>query len=153
MAHYSVSADGQRVVFVAADEKRRTPVWLASLNGRTAPRRLTTLDSGVASFGAPGEVVFAGRGKGELFIYRIRDDGSGLQKVTPTPMLFPFGVSPDGRWVPAAEGPVPEMRNALRLYPTGGGSPTLICSCYPPPRLDNGPEPSPLSWTPDGRFL
>ena len=31
------SPDGQRVVFTAVDEKGRTPVWLASLNGQTAP--------------------------------------------------------------------------------------------------------------------
>ena len=153
MLHYTISADGQRVVFVAADEKGRTPVWLASLNGRTAPRRLTTIDSGVAYFGAPGEVVFAGVEKAMAFIYRVKDDGSELQKISPTPMLFPFGVSPDGRWVPAAEGPSPETRNALMVYPAGGGSPTLICRCYPPPNVDNGPMPSQLSWTPDGRFL
>ena len=153
MLHYTVSADGQRVVFVAADEKAGTPVWLASLNGGTAPRRLTTMNSGAAYFGAPGEVVFAGEEKAVLFIYRIKDDGSELQKMIPTPMIFPFGVSPDGRWVPAAEGPTPEARNALMVYPAGGGPPTLICRCYPPPNIDNGPMPSHLSWTPDGRFL
>ena len=42
MQHYTISADGQRVVFVAADDTGRTPVWLASLDGRTAPRQLTT---------------------------------------------------------------------------------------------------------------
>jgi len=68
-------------------------------------------------------------------------------------MIFPFGVSPDGRWVPAAEGPTPESRNALLAYPAGGGPPTLVCRCYPPPNIDNGPMPSHLSWTPDGRFL
>jgi Tol biopolymer transport system component/predicted Ser/Thr protein kinase len=153
MLHYSVSADGQRVVFVAAGEKGRTPVWLAPLDGRTAPRQLTTIDSGVAYFGAHGEVVFEGEQKTVSFIYRIKDDGSELQKISPTPMLYPFGVSPDGRWVPAAEGPSPETRNALMVYPAGGGSPTLICRCYPPPSVDNGPMPSQLSWTPDGRFL
>ena len=41
--------------------------------------------------------------KGAIFIYRVKEDGSELQKMIPTPMLFPFGVSPDGRWVPAAD--------------------------------------------------
>ena len=53
MRHYTISADGQRVVFVASDDAGRTPVWLAALNGRSAPRRLTAIDSGVAYFGAP----------------------------------------------------------------------------------------------------
>jgi Tol biopolymer transport system component len=153
MLHYSVSADGQRVVFVAGDENGRTRVWLASVNGRTAPRRLTTIDSFSAYFGAPGEVVFVGEEKAKIFMYRIKEDGSELQKISPTPMLLPFGVSPNGRWVPAAEGPSPETRNVLMVHPVGGGSPTLICRCYPAPNIDNGPMPSQMSWTPDGRFL
>ena len=103
MQHYTISADGQRVVFAASDDTGRTPVWMAALNGRTAPRRLTTMDSWVAYFGAPGEVVFEGDEKGTLFIYRIKEDGSDLQKMIPTPMLFAFGVSPDGRWVAAQD--------------------------------------------------
>jgi serine/threonine protein kinase len=150
MQHYTISADGQRVVFVALDETGRTPVWLAALNGRTEPRRLSTIDGWAAYFGAPGEVVFASEGD---FIYRVKEDGSELQKIIQTPALFPFGVSPDGRWVPAAEGPAPEKRNELTLYPTGGGSPTLICRCYPPQPIDIGPMPPYMSWTPDRRFL
>jgi serine/threonine protein kinase len=150
LQHYTISADGQRVVFVALDGAGRTPVWLAALNGRTAPRRLTTMDARAAFFGAPGEVVFAGEGD---FVYRVKDDGSELQKIIPAPMLHLFGVSPDGRWVPAAEGAIPDKRNELVVYPTGGGLPTLICKCYPPQPIDIGPRPPYLSWTPDGRFL
>jgi hypothetical protein len=39
------------------------------------------------------------------------------------------------------------------VHPTEGGSPTLICRCYPAPNLDNGPMPPQMTWTPDGRFL
>jgi WD40 repeat protein len=153
MVHYSVSADGQRVVFVAADDDGRTPVWLASLDGRIAPRRLSNIDGWVAYFGAPGEVVFAGVEQQQSFMFRINDDGSGLQKISPTPMLLPFSVSPDGRWVPAAEGPSPETRNVLMAHPTAGGVPTLVCKCYGTPNITDGPMPPQMSWTPDGRFL
>ena len=67
MRHYTISADGQRVVFVAVDEAGRTPVWLAPLDGRSAPRRLTTIDSFAAYFGAPGEVVVAAAEQGADF--------------------------------------------------------------------------------------
>ena len=40
MQHYTISADGQRVVFVVADEAGRSPVWLAALDGRSAPRQV-----------------------------------------------------------------------------------------------------------------
>jgi eukaryotic-like serine/threonine-protein kinase len=149
MQTYTISRDGQHVVFVAVDENGRSPVWLASLNGRTAPRRLTTIDSWEAYFGAPGEVVFEGDDKGAPFVYRIKDDGRELQKMIPTPWLISFGVSPDGRWVPAQD---PSAWGALFVFPAGGGAPTLVCEGCSPPR---GPDPIPahMSWTPDGRFL
>src|SRR5205085_8993345 len=56
--HYTISSDGQRVVFTASDDAGRSPVWLAALNGGSAPQRLSTMDSSVTYFGAPGEVVF-----------------------------------------------------------------------------------------------
>jgi hypothetical protein len=34
-----------------------------------------------------------------------------------------------------------------------GGPPVMVCRCYPPPDIDNGPMPPAMSWTPDGRFL
>ncbi len=62
MRHYTISPDGQRVVFVASDDAGRTPVWLAALDGRSAPRRLTAMDrSYVAYFGARGDVVLRRR--------------------------------------------------------------------------------------------
>jgi eukaryotic-like serine/threonine-protein kinase len=149
MRHYTISADGQRVVFVAADEKGGTPVWLASLNSGTTPRRLTTIDGRVAYFGAPGEVVFDGEENAATFTYRIKEDGSELEKMLPTPNLSVFGVSPDGRWVSAE---TPTRFGATMVYPAGGGSPTPVCGGCSPPQ---GPDivPARLRWTPDGRFL
>jgi len=148
MQHYSISPDGQRVVFVAVDDTGRTPLWLASLNGRTAPGRLTTVDSGTAFFGAPGEVVF-GSQETTMFVYRIKEDGSELQKLLPTPMLIPFGVSPDGRWIPAQ---TPNQFGDSTVYPAGSSSPTRICGDCSQPQ---GTEfiPPPVSWTPDGKFV
>jgi hypothetical protein len=135
-------------VFVAVEDNGDTPVMLAPLDGRTAPRRLSMMDAIWVYFGGKGEVVF----QSDL-MYRIKEDGSDLRSISPTRSLNPFSVSPDGQWVPAAEGPVPEDRNVLKVYPVGGGPPRLICRCYPPPNLDDGPGPAQLSWAPDGRFL
>jgi Tol biopolymer transport system component len=148
--HYTISADGERVVFVALDKAGRTPVWLAPLDGRSAPRRLTTIDGFAAYFGAPGDVVFAATEEiGGAFIYRVKDDGSELQKLIPTPNLAVFAVSPDGRWISAE---TPSQFGATMVYPAGGGPPTLICgSCNPPQGTDMVPPR--LSWTADGRFL
>ncbi|MCA1559665.1 MAG: hypothetical protein LC753_01455 [Acidobacteria bacterium] len=147
MQQYSISVDGQRVVFVAADANGGSPVWIASLNGRSAPRRLGTVDAVAAYFGAPGEVVFASQEK-TPFIYRLNEHGSGPEKIVSTPMLLPFAVSPDGRWIVVMD---PREWGALMVYPAGSGSPVRICGlCSPPQGTD--PIPPPLSWSPDGRF-
>jgi Tol biopolymer transport system component len=145
----SISPDGQRVVFTAVEESGRTPVWLASLNGQTAPRRLSTMDSWDAYFGAPGEVVFEGEEKATPFVYRIQEDGSGLQKMIPTPFLVSQGVSPDGRWVPTQDS---SAWGALVLYQAGGGSSTRVCAaCSVPQGTD--PVPQSMKWTPDRKFV
>ena len=149
LMHYNIAADGRRVVFVAVDEGGRSSVWTSPLDGSAAPRQVTAMESLLAFFASPGEVVFADAS----FIYRINEDGSNLRKVSLIPTLLPFAVSPDGEWIPAAEGPSPESRNVLAIYSTRGGEPKVICRCYPPPNIDDGPMPPQMSWTPDGRFL
>jgi len=149
MQRYTLSPDGQRVVFTAVEEGGHTPVWLASLNGRTPPQRLTTMDCWDAYFGAPGEVVFECEEKTTPFIYRVKEDGSGLQKLIPTPFLIAQGVSPDGQWIPAQDS---SAWGALAVFPAGGGPPTRICEgCSTPQGTD--PMPPSMKWTPDGRFL
>jgi Tol biopolymer transport system component len=149
MQRYTISPDGQRVVFTAVEERGSTPVWLASLNGQTAPRRLTTMDAWEAYFGAPGEVVFEGEEKATPFVYRIKEDGSELQKMIPTPFLVSQGVSPDGRWVPAQDS---SAWGALVLYPAGGGSSTRVCeACSVPQGTD--PVPQSMKWTQDRKFV
>jgi Tol biopolymer transport system component len=146
LTHYSISGDGQRVVFVAVDEQGRAPVWVASLDGHTPPRQLTTVDAGTAFFGAAGEVIFGGLR--QFYVFRIRDDGSELQKAITT-QLVPIAVSPDGQWVAVQD---PTAWGALIVYPMDGGSPVRLCDYCAPPW---GPEMMPfyIGWTPDSKFL
>jgi Tol biopolymer transport system component len=146
MQQYSISPDGQRVVFAAVDESGHTPLWIASLTGATAPRRLTTMDTNLAHFGAPGEIVFGSQE--DTFLYRIKEDGNDLRRINSTPLLLPFSVSPDGQWVVVMD---PTAWGALIVYPTSGGAPTRICDgCSRPQGTE--PIPPPLSWAPDGTF-
>jgi eukaryotic-like serine/threonine-protein kinase len=147
MQQYSISRDGQRVVFGAVDETGHTPLWLAPLDGQTAPRRLTTVDGGMAFFGAPGEIVFSRLD--DPFLYRINEDGTHLQKMNAPPALIPYGVSPDGRWVPVMDS---SAWGALMVYPTSGGAPIKICDgCSRPQGTEQIPPP--MSWTPDGSIV
>jgi Tol biopolymer transport system component len=158
MRHYTLSADGRRVVFVTSNEAGRYPVWLASLSGRSPPRQVTTQDARKAFFGTPGQVLFTGQEKGTNFLYRITEDGSGLPERLPTPEYLGkrlyladtgFSVSPDGKWA-VVRGPTDDMPTAVMVYPVDGGSPTLICeACAPESSFERGPVPSIVHWSPD----
>jgi serine/threonine protein kinase len=162
MRHYTISADGQRVVFVASDEAGRYPVWLATLNRRSPPRQVTARDARKAFFGTSGDILFTGQEKGTNFLYRVKDGGSDVPDLLPTPrylgrQLFladtGFSVSPDGKWV-VVEGPNDEMPTAVVVYPVGGGSPTLICdACASESSFERGPGPYNVNWSSDGTLL
>jgi Tol biopolymer transport system component len=85
--NFDISPDGKRVVFVEASAAERSPVWVATLDGRSAPRRLTSIDALRALFRTNSQVIFAGEEQGASLLFRINDDGSGLQKVVPTPVV------------------------------------------------------------------
>jgi hypothetical protein len=146
ITHYSISGDSQRVVFVSVDQQGRTPVWIASLNGQTPPRQLTTIDAGSAFFGGPGEVIFGGAQ--DFYVYRITDEGHELRKVKTTPLL-PIAVSPDGQWIATQD---PAAWGALIVHPAGSGAPVRLCEQCAPPW---GTEPMPfyVGWTPDSKVI
>jgi serine/threonine protein kinase/Tol biopolymer transport system component len=151
MQHYTVSNDGQRVVFVSANDKGRLGVWLATLDGRSAPRRLAASDGLQAFFGASGDVFFAAQEREGTFIYRVKEDGSDSTKVIPTAVYFLYGVSPDGKHVAAwVTGPTDETANAVMVYPVEGGSPTMICGTC---GGRDSELPQFVSWSPDGKLL
>jgi Tol biopolymer transport system component len=147
MLHYSISPDGARVVFVAADAQGRSPVWIASLNGQTPPRQLAKTDAASAVFGAPGEVLFGDLVTGS--IYRIKDDGTELKKATSDGAQILFAASPDGKWVSVQD---TKAFGALMVYPTDEGAPRQLCDrCSRPQGADWTPPP--VSWSPDGMYV
>ncbi|HEV8132162.1 MAG TPA: protein kinase [Acidobacteriota bacterium] len=148
MEHYDVSRDGNRVVFVMIDDAGHSPVWVATLDGSSPPRRLSSFDCVRALFDPNGGVLFVGGERGAPYLYHIKEDGTGLRKVVSTPVLFIYDVSPDGKalalWV----------ERSVFVYPSDGGAPTLICSgCATAGGENRGVTPSLLSWSPDGKFL
>ena len=146
LIHYSLSADGQRIVFVTVDDQARSPVRVASLNDLQAARQITTMNATAAFFGAPGEVMFGGAA--DFAIHRVKDVGGESQKVIPTPLVL-LNVSPDGQWIAVQD---PRAWGALIVYPARGGSPLKLCDLCAPPW---GVETTPffLGWSPDGQAL
>ena len=151
LEHYTVSRDGRRIVFVSAADTERAGVWLATLDGRTAPRRLA--GKGSQAFFGPGEdVLFGSPESGGTFLYRIRPDGSGLSKAIPHPVHYgPYGVSPDGRHVAAwVQGSTEEAARSVVVFALDGGAPLTMCGMC---AGRDSEFPQPLSWSPDGTFV
>ena len=149
--HYTISADGQRVVFGVVGEAGRSPVWLAELNRRSAPRQVTASHARKAFFGPAGDVLFLGQEKETNFLYRVKEDGSASPTIIPTPQYrgrqvflaaSGLGASPDGKWI-VETSPAEDMSRAVIVYPVEGGSPTLICdACAQISSFERGPGPA-----------
>jgi Tol biopolymer transport system component len=156
MQHYAISGDGQRVAFVMSDHTGRSPLWLAVLDGRSAPRQVTpdSIKAWKPYFVAGGYVVFMGDEKGTKFVYRVKEDGSELQRIVRIDSARSlFSASPDGRWVVIPGHPSDNMESPAMIYPVGGGTPTVVC---PPCLSDNDVERTRLpgvSWSADGKFM
>ena len=149
MEHYSLSADGRRIVFVSIDESGRSEIWLATLDNSSAPRRLVSLEVVVrALFDPAGGVLFVGGDRRSPFLYQIREDGTAPKKVMPQPMTFLYAVSPDGKAIAVWEG------SSVFVHSRDGTRSTLICNgCATAGEENRGVTPPEVSWSPDGAFI
>jgi hypothetical protein len=140
-------------VFAAADDAGRSPVWLAALDGRSAPRQLTT-QQGWKVYFAGGHVIFLGVESGTKFVYRIREDGSELQKVVriDSSSSSLFSASPDGKWV-VIPGSTDVMASPAMVYSVDSDSTTLLCvPCTSGSDVERVVPPG-VSWSADGTFI
>jgi WD40 repeat protein len=147
MEHYSISPDGTQVTFITADSTGNAPLWIAPLDGSSAPRRLVEQDCIRGIFAPNGEIFFVGGKPGDMFLQRIKPDGTGLQKVIPEKVVYLYDVSPDSKWLSVWVG------TDVKVYPSEGGPPTLICTaCAQAGAEDRGVTPPMLSWSGDGKL-
>jgi eukaryotic-like serine/threonine-protein kinase len=147
MGHYNVSRDGKRVVF-SAGVGGRPGVWVAPLDGSSAPRQLTSKFSFNAFFGAGDEILYSTL---EGAVYRVNQDGTNLRKAIPDPALYLSDVSPDGKYIAVSVPALAEETGsgATAVYPLDGGSPVPVCICG-----NRAPDaPQPVAWSRDGKFF
>ncbi len=139
---YDLSRDG-RLLVCALDSGGKPHLWLAPLDRRSPPRQIGSGEAMQAFFGPPGVIFFvASEGTGK-YLFEIREDGTGLRKVSKEQMLELQAVSPDGQWVSGWRSTTGgEAGTVIAAYPTDGGVPIPIC----------GP-PCTLKWAPDGKYL
>jgi hypothetical protein len=95
IANYSLSHDGRSVVFSSSGNEAGDGIWIADVERRTPPRRLFRGSELRAFFGAPGEIIYTGE---DSHLYRMKEDGSGIEMISPDPVADLTMVSPDGRW-------------------------------------------------------
>ena len=146
MWHYNLSRDGKRVVF-SAGVGGRPGVWVAPLDGSSAPRQLTSEFSFNGFFGADDEILYSAGGA----VYQVKQDGSNLHKAIPDPALYLSDVSPDGKYIAVSVPALAEETGsgATAVYPLDGGAPIPICICG-----NRAPDaPQPVTWSRDGKFF
>jgi Tol biopolymer transport system component len=139
---FDISADGKQIAFAATHEGRDPRIWVAPLDHRSAPRRLSSAPEDVPLFTPTGDIVFRASEGNTNFVYRMKPDGSGRQKLLPNPVIEPAAIAPDGAFllggVPVADEDLPF---SLVAIPLNGGTPQRVCTpCFG-------------RWTPDSRFL
>jgi Tol biopolymer transport system component len=155
MANYSISADGRRVVFASLGSGNEDGIWVADLARRTPPRQLVRGGEFRAFFGGPGEIVYISAQAERRYLFRMREDGSGVERIRPEPVNNLITVSPDGQWAVVV---VPGMTAggglALQLMSLHGEAPMTACeNCMVLGFGPNRVQGSPITWSMDGKSV
>jgi Tol biopolymer transport system component/predicted Ser/Thr protein kinase len=139
---FDISADGKQIAFAATQEGRDPRIWVAPLDHRSAPRRLSSSVEDMPLFTRAGDIVFRASEGHTNFAYRMKADGSGRQRLLQDAIIESNAVSPDGAlllaWIATTD---EDMPFSMAAIPVSGGVPQRVCT------------PCVGRWTLDGRFL
>ncbi len=134
MQGYSVSRDGKEVAFAMSDPSGHSSLWVATTDHRSSPRRISLAgtDTEDSPFFLPdGDLIFRAIESGSNFLYRMRVDGSGRQKISPQRIFDLKAVSPDGRWVIASTPIAGEEQTAeAAAFAVDGRATVPLCPGY-----------------------
>jgi eukaryotic-like serine/threonine-protein kinase len=140
---YDISRDDKEVAFTTTDSSGESQIWLAALDRRTPPRAIARAGDQV-SFAADGHLVFRSHEEQTNLLVRIKNDGTGRERIATAPLLDKGDVSPDGEWVlvGTAGAGVDAVAATLAVPVHGSGPPKKICApiCQP-------------GWSSDGKFF
>jgi serine/threonine protein kinase/Tol biopolymer transport system component len=138
---FHLSDDG-KLVFSAFDDQGKPHIWLARLDQRSPPRQISSVDGDWPVIAHNGQVFFVGKEGNNDFLFVVREDGTGLAKLSPDPISEIDSLSPDGRWVSGLGHKVGEVGSLEFAYPTAGGSRVPLCDV-----------PCIAGWARDGRYM
>jgi serine/threonine protein kinase len=126
---YDLSVDGQQVVMEIADRDGTSRFWIAAIDRASPPRPIPGVEGNDPIFGRNGDILFRRREGSSGFVYRVRPDGTGMQKVFEKPIFMFGGMSRDGRWIKAFTVPAGDEGPSWRALPLDGG-PSVPISAY-----------------------
>ena len=129
---YDISPDGESVVYASVDGAGKSRAWIARLDRRTAPRRLSPDEALGPVHGGNGDVFYRGSEAGLWYIYRLEIESGAIHKFISDPAVNSPVISPDRRWIVSLSPDAGKNTTTiLRAFPTGGGKPITICSrCF-----------------------
>jgi len=136
---YAISPDEKEVAYTTQSGAERQ-IWLATVD-RSSPPRLLTRSGDEVSFGANGELIYRGLEEKQNFLYRIKKDGSGRERITNVAILEKHAVSPNGDWVTAGL-KLPDAPAGFAAISVRGGEMVRICTYE-----------CPAWWSPDGKIF
>jgi eukaryotic-like serine/threonine-protein kinase len=147
---YDVSPDGKQVAFISADASGHQPLWIGTTDGSSGPRRLADQECTSELFAPNGEIYFTGGSSDAMYLQKIKADGTGLQRAIPEKTTFLYDISPDGKWLAVWT----SARTDIKIYPSDGGAPTLVCAgCAAAGAEERGVTPPLVSWSRDEKEL
>lgn len=142
MREFDIAPDSSRIVFMADAPSGSTALWIADLEGRSAPRRIGTGGEHSPFFGPNGEIVASVSDGHANFLVRWNGDEAAWTKVVPYPISEIQSVSPGRRWAMVIAPLLDNSTVGPMAVPLSGGDPVRICEVY-----------CHMSWASDGRTL
>jgi Tol biopolymer transport system component len=127
--NYDLSVDGRQVVMEIADRDGTSRFWIAATDRASPPRPIPGVEGKEPAFGRNGDILFRRKEGSSGFVYRVRPDGTGMQKVFDKPIFVFRGMSRDGRWIKAFTVPAGNEAPSWQALPLDGG-PSVPISAY-----------------------
>lgn len=139
ITNYDLSRD-DRIVASVIEDDGHTRLWLTSIDGRDAPRRIPQSEGDTPRFGRDGEILFRFDVGHVGYLGRIRENGENRAQIAEV-SGFAFGtVSPDGEWLSS----IAAGNAAVSVYSTSG---------QPSVRVFPYSQTSRLRWSVDGKYV
>ncbi|MGI9102652.1 MAG: protein kinase domain-containing protein [Terriglobales bacterium] len=147
-AGYAISPDGRNVVYVhrtpTAGGQPRDRLWMARTDSRTPAREFQSdAEESEPAFTEDGTIYFRATEGGKNYLYRMRADGTGRQRVLPNSIIEFFAVTRDANWAAVmVEGKGQDAPAVTALYSLRQPRPPIpVCSYCAP------------VWSWDGKFM